>query len=150
LVRRRCAAPGKPRFSRGIDSTATKVLMHEPSDSSLLLDAVRVMTPSLEQACALAGTRPDQRARLYQHSLARSRRPSCIASCSRPPVPRQSALERALVLLAVCGEPAAAGWYGEVRRYLRLIESVMTRTRRWVLNGEMGRPASRALSPKRR
>src|ERR1700719_1968783 len=38
-----------------IDSTVTEALMHEPSDSSLLWDAVRVMTRLLEQACALAG-----------------------------------------------------------------------------------------------
>src|SRR3954466_3485048 len=33
-----------------IDSTVTEALMHEPSDSSLLWDAVRVMTRLLEQA----------------------------------------------------------------------------------------------------
>ena len=38
-----------------IDSTVTEAVMHEPSDSSLLCDAVRVMTRLLEQACALAG-----------------------------------------------------------------------------------------------
>src|ERR1700730_18466698 len=38
-----------------IDSTVTEALVHQPSDSSLLWDAVRVMTRLLEQACALAG-----------------------------------------------------------------------------------------------
>ena len=38
-----------------IDSTVTEALMHEPSDSSLLWDAVRVMTRLLDQAAALPG-----------------------------------------------------------------------------------------------
>src|SRR5690242_3420148 len=38
-----------------IDSTVTAALMHEPSDSALLWDAVRVMTRLLRQAAALPG-----------------------------------------------------------------------------------------------
>src|ERR1700682_1405623 len=38
-----------------IASTVTAVLMHEPSDSALLWDAVRVMTRLLRQAAALPG-----------------------------------------------------------------------------------------------
>ncbi len=37
------------------DSTVTAALLHEPSDSSLLWDAVRVMVRLLMQADALAG-----------------------------------------------------------------------------------------------
>jgi transposase, IS5 family len=36
-----------------IDSTVTAALMHEPSDSALLRDAVRIMTRLLRQAAAL-------------------------------------------------------------------------------------------------
>src|SRR3954470_11067542 len=39
-----------------IDSTVTKALMHEPSDSSLLWDAARVMTRLLKRAPAVAGS----------------------------------------------------------------------------------------------
>src|SRR5579859_8164012 len=39
-----------------IDSTVTEALMHEPSDSTLLWDAVRVMTRLLDRAEALCGT----------------------------------------------------------------------------------------------
>jgi IS5 family transposase len=39
-----------------IDSTVTEALMHEPTDSSLLWDAVRVMTRLLKRARALGGT----------------------------------------------------------------------------------------------
>src|SRR6476659_441619 len=38
-----------------IDSTVTQALMHEPTDSSLLWDAVRVMVRLLKQASALPG-----------------------------------------------------------------------------------------------
>src|SRR5262249_39723346 len=38
-----------------IDSTVTSALMHEPSDSALLWDAVRVMTRLLRQVAALPG-----------------------------------------------------------------------------------------------
>ena len=38
-----------------LDSTVTSALMHEPSDSSLLWDAVRVMVRLLKQADALMG-----------------------------------------------------------------------------------------------
>jgi transposase, IS5 family len=38
-----------------IDSTVTAALMHEPSDSALLWDAVRVMTRLLQQAAGLPG-----------------------------------------------------------------------------------------------
>ena len=38
-----------------LDSTVTAALVHEPSDSSLLWDAVRVMVRLLREADALAG-----------------------------------------------------------------------------------------------
>jgi IS5 family transposase len=40
-----------------IDSTVTAALMHQPSGSALLWDAVRVMTRLLRQAAALPGRR---------------------------------------------------------------------------------------------
>ena len=67
-----------------IDSTVTEALMHEPSDSSLLCDAVRVMTRLLEQACALAGRAAiswrdhrrlaKKRAHAIQHSRGKERK----------------------------------------------------------------------------
>ena len=54
-------APGRRRSKTArsvrLDSTVTAALMHEPSDSSLLWDAVRVMVRLLRQADALAGRR---------------------------------------------------------------------------------------------
>jgi IS5 family transposase len=41
-----------------VDSTVTAALIHEPSDSSLLWDAVRVMVRLLQQAEALGSAHP--------------------------------------------------------------------------------------------
>ena len=53
------AAAGQAKLEVGamvrIDSTVTAALMHEPSDSALLWDAVRLMTRLLRQAAALPG-----------------------------------------------------------------------------------------------
>jgi len=54
------ASAKKDRLESGdkvrIDSTVTQALMHEPSDSTLLSDAVRVMTRLLDRAEALPGS----------------------------------------------------------------------------------------------
>jgi transposase, IS5 family len=54
------ASAKKDRLESGamvrLDSTVTAALMHEPSDSALLWDAVRVMTRLLERGEALAAT----------------------------------------------------------------------------------------------
>ena len=53
------ASARQEKLERGrvvrLDSTVTAALMHEPSDSSLLWDAVRVMVRLLQEADALAG-----------------------------------------------------------------------------------------------
>ncbi len=77
-----------------IDSTVTEALMHEPSDSSLLWDAVRVMVRLLERACALAGRRRDQpgaitagwpkkRAHAIQHSRGKERKGQAVSRADR-------------------------------------------------------------------
>jgi transposase, IS5 family len=73
-----------------IDSTVTEALMHAPSDSSLLWDAVRVMVRLLEQADGLTASRTrgwrhhrrlaKQRAHAFSTAVARSRKSPCIAS----------------------------------------------------------------------
>ena len=64
-----------------IDSTVTAALMHEPSDSALLWDAVRLMTRLLRQAAALPGApamrAPDHR-RMDLGNIARDE------GCSEP------------------------------------------------------------------
>ena len=129
-----------------IDSTVTEALMHEPSDSSLLWDAVRVMTRLLEQACGLAGRAAiswrdhrrlaKKRAHAIQHSRGKERKAKLYRELIAVTRATKLALERALVVLAACAEPTVVDWCGEVSHYLPLIERVMTQTRRRVFDGE--------------
>ena len=121
-----------------IDSTVTEALMHEPSDSSLLWDAVRVMTRLLEQGCALAGRAAiswrdhrrlaKKRAHAIQHSRGKERKAKLYRELIAVTRATKLALERALVVLAACAGPTAADWCRQVRHYLPLIERVMTQT----------------------
>jgi transposase, IS5 family len=129
-----------------IDSTVTEALMHAPTDSSLLWDAVRVMARLLEEADVLAGpaaTRwrdhrrlAKKRAHAIQHSRGKERKAKLYRELLAATRTTKAALERALVPLVACAEPAAAAWCREVCHYLPLIERVMTQTRRRVFDGE--------------
>jgi IS5 family transposase len=117
-----------------------------PSDSSLLWDAVRVMTRLLKRAGGLAGTAAisgrdyrrlaKKRAHAIQHSRGKQQKAKLYRELIAATRATKAALERALVLLAACVGPAVAGWCREVRHYLPLIERVMTQTRRRVFDGE--------------
>jgi transposase, IS5 family len=73
-----------------IDSTVTQALMHAPTDSSLLWDAVRVMVRLLKQASALPGAPSiiwrnhrrlaKKRALAIQYSRAKHRKQSCTGN----------------------------------------------------------------------
>jgi IS5 family transposase len=129
-----------------IDSTVVKALMHDPNDSSLLWDAVRVMTRLLKRAGGLAGIAAlsgrdyrrlaKKRAQAIQHSRGKQQKAKLYRELIAATRATKAALERALVLLTACVGPAAAGWCREVRHYLPLIERVMTQTRRRVFDGE--------------
>jgi len=69
-----------------IDSTVTKALMHAPTDSSLLWDAVRVMVRLLGQASALPGAPPIVTAirRAVADARRRARRRAGRRSTRRP------------------------------------------------------------------
>ena len=87
-----------------IDSTVSAALMHQPSDSTLLWDAVRVMTRLLKRAGRLAGTAAinwhdhrrlaKKRAQAIEYSRGKERkefvalRPTCRL---RPPNPLEEA-----------------------------------------------------------
>ena len=135
-----------------IDSTVTEALMHAPSDSSLLCDAVRVMTRLLEQARGLTDSATiswrdhrrlaKKRAHAIEHSRGKDRKAKLYRELLAATRATKEALEHTLVLLAV--GPAAAGWCREVLHYLPLIERVMAQTRRRVFDGEAV-PASEKL-----
>jgi IS5 family transposase len=129
-----------------LDSTATSALMHEPSDSSLLWDAVRVMVRLLKRADALIGgtglawrdhcRAAKKRARKIQFTRGRPNRVEpyreLIAITRRTLAYLTQASER----LAVASAPPIAAWQAQVRHYRPLVERIIKQSERRVLDGE--------------
>ncbi len=129
-----------------LDSTVTAALMHDPSDSSLLWDAVRVMVRMLREADTLIGGslvwRDHQRAaKKRAHAIKFTRgRPK------RVPHYRQlikiaratlAYLEQAAPQLWQVPDPmTVALWQAEFHHYRPLIERIIWQTERRVLHGE--------------
>ena len=128
-----------------LDSTTSAALLHEPSDSSLLWDAVRVMVRLLQQADELStGAAPAWR----NHRRLAKRRALAI-KYSRSPVERVK-LYRELIAVtrttlgqlqaAAAQVPtsdlAAEAWQAQVRHYQPLIERIIAQSERRVLRGE--------------
>jgi IS5 family transposase len=129
-----------------VDSTATAALMHEPSDSGLLWDAVRVMLRLLKQAQRWTG---DLARAWRDHSRAAKKRWQAITFTRGRP--KRVPLYRALIMivrktlaylrdaaarLTSSTHPAVALWRAKVRHYEPLIETVIAQSERRVLRGE--------------
>src|ERR671926_955141 len=125
-----------------LDSTVTAALMHEPSDSSLLWDAVRVMVRLLKQAQAWMA---DIARAWRDHRRAAKRRWQAIAFTRGRP--RRVPLYRELIKiarktlayrrdaaarLAGTSSPAVALWQAQVRHDEPLIERVIAQSERRV------------------
>src|SRR5216684_554029 len=108
-----------------IDSTVTAALMHEPSDSALLWDAVRIMTRLLRQAAALPGAPALQwrDRRRYLELIAATR--ATLAAL-------QEAGERLADLAGI----AAERWRAQLCHYLPLIERILAQSQRRVLDDQ--------------
>jgi len=129
-----------------LDSTVTAALMHEPSDSSLLWDAIRVMVRLLQEADTFLGRtgrgwrnhcraakkrwraieftrgRP-QRVQLYRELIKLTRASlAYLRGAAGEPAPARS--------------PAVALWQAKVRHYRPLVEQIIAQTERRVLAGE--------------
>jgi transposase, IS5 family len=129
-----------------LDSTVTAALMHAPSDSSLLWDAVRVMVRLLKQAQAWMG----HLGRVWRdHSRAAKKRWQAITFTrgrpKRVPLYREmikiarttlAYLRDAVARLSGSTSPAVALWRAKVRRYEPLVERVIAQSERRVLRGE--------------
>ena len=137
-----------------IDSTVTAALMHEPSDSALLWDAVRLMTRLLRQAAALPGAPamrwPDHRrmakrcATEIQYSRGKDHRRRLYRKLIAAVHATRAALQRAAERLAELTGIAAERWRAQVSHYLPLIARVLDQTERRVLHGQAV-PASEKL-----
>jgi IS5 family transposase len=129
-----------------IDSTVTAALMHEPSDSALLWDAVRVMSRLLRQAAAVPGApamRWHDRRRLakrcateIQYSRGQDNRRRLYRKLIGATHATRAALLRAVKQLTGRAGDAAARWRARVEHYLPLIGRVLDQSERRVLRGQ--------------
>src|SRR6267378_3920664 len=129
-----------------IDSTVTQALMHAPTDSSLLWDAVRVMVRLLKQASALPGAPSiiwrnhrrlaKKRALAIQYSRGKAQKAKLYRELIAATRATVSTLEHAVQPLAAGATIQAELWLGQVRHYLPLIERIITQAERRVLTGE--------------
>jgi len=128
-----------------IDSTVTAALMHEPSDSALLWDAVRVMTRLLRQAAGLPGAPALQwrdrrrlakkRARAIEYSRGKDKRRQLYRELIAATRATQAALQDAVERLADLAGIAAMRWRARVDHYQPLIERILSQSERRVLDG---------------
>src|ERR1044072_7560482 len=123
-----------------LDSTVTAALMHEPSDSSLLWDAVRVMVRLLKQAQGWLG---DIACAWRDHRRAAKKRWRAIEFTrgrpKRGPLYREliaitrktlAYLRGAAARLAGSTKPTVALWRAHAGHYQPLIESVIAQSER--------------------
>jgi transposase, IS5 family len=129
-----------------IDSTVTEALMHAPTDSSLLWDAVRVMVRLLTEASALPGVTPlvwrnhrrlaKKRALAIQYSRGKEKKAKLYRDLLAATRATVTALQHAAQSLAGCAAIEAELWHCQVRHYLPLIERLISQAERRVLAGE--------------
>jgi transposase, IS5 family len=128
-----------------LDSTVTAALMHEPSDSSLLWDAVRVMARLLKAADALVGglvwrnhrRAAKKRARAIESARNRPTRVRLYRELIKLTRATLADADQAAIQVWQASDPiAAALWQAEFRHYRPLIERIVAQTERRVLHGE--------------
>jgi IS5 family transposase len=141
------ASAKKDRLESGamvrLDSTLTAALIHEPSDSALLWDAVRVMTRLLRRADALPGAPAirwrdrrrlaKKRARAIEYSRGQEKKRQLYRELIAAAQASRTELQAVAVRLA---ETAVARWRAEVDHYLPLIARIIAQAQRRVLDGE--------------
>jgi IS5 family transposase len=128
-----------------LDSTVAAALMHEPSDSSLLWDGVRVMVRLLKAADTLVDglvwrnhrRAAKKRARAIEYArdrLTRLRHYRELIKLTRATL---ADADQAAIQLGRAADPmAAAPWQAEFYHYRPLIERIVAQTESRVLHGE--------------
>jgi IS5 family transposase len=128
-----------------LDSTVTAALMHEPSDSSLLWDGVRVMARLLKAADALIGglewrnhrRAAKKRARAIEYARDRAKRVQHYRELIKLTRATLAYADQAAAQLWRAPDPmGVALWQAEFRHYRPLIERIIGQTERRVLHGE--------------
>lgn len=135
-----------------LDSTVTAALLHEPSDSSLLWDAVRVMARLLKEAKRLLGgpgwrdhrRAAKKRARAIQYSRGRPKLVQLYGELIKITRATLADLNRAAAQLSAAVGPAVELWQAKACRYRPLVERIIAQSERRVLAGQSV-PASKKL-----
>ena len=129
-----------------LDSTVTAALVHEPSDSSLLWDAVRVMVRLLREANWLVGRAglwwrdhrraAKKRARVIQFTRGRPKRVQLYRELIKTTRATLAYLHQAAAQLATTADRVVVLWQAKVDHYRPLIERIIAQSARRVLGGE--------------
>jgi IS5 family transposase len=137
-----------------IDSTVSAALMHQPSDSTLLWDAVRVMTRLLRRAGRLPEAPAVQwrdrrrlakkRARAIDYSRGKDKKRALYRELIAAVQATRAELQTVAEGLAETVGTAAERWRAGVNHYLPLIARIIDQSERRVLKGEAV-PASEKL-----
>ena len=141
-----------------LDSTVTETMIHEPSDSWLLCDAMRIMVRLLDAA----GDLPQVPAiAWHNHSRRAKRRAQAIDHCRKQT--KRTMLYRDLIAVAgstvgylraaaarvsaaACAGIEVEAWLASVGSWLPLVEQVIEQTERRVLKGETVPAAEKLVS----
>ena len=128
------------------DSTVTAALMHEPSDSGLLWDGVRVMVRLLKQADSLLGggviawrdrrRAAKKRARAIQYVRGQPKRVQLYRELVGIARKTRADLRQAEARLAKQEEPQSVFWRAKASHYRPFIERIIAQSERRVLKGE--------------
>ena len=144
------ASARREKFEGGrvvrLDSTVTAAPIHEPSDSSLLWDAVRVMVRLLHAAQAwLGGDRlvwrdhrraAKKRWRAIEFIRGRPQRVQLYRELIKITRATLAYLRQAAAQVGSVADPLVELWRGQVRHYEPLVERVIAQSERRVLAGE--------------
>jgi IS5 family transposase len=137
-----------------VDSTVTAALIHQPSDSSLLWDAVRVMVRLLQQADALGSSirwrnhsrAAKKRARAIEYARGSLKRRDQYRELLRVTHATLGFLRQAAARLASVRDLAVELWQAVVSHFQPLIERIIGQTERRVLAGEAVPAADKLVS----
>jgi len=131
-----------------VDSTVTDSPIHEPSDSTLLWDSMRVMVKLLQEAQALSGAPAfawcnhsrvaKKRARMIRYTRGKAKKLPLYKDLVRVTEDTLDHLQRALwqLTVAVAYSMEFEQWQLQVAHYTPLIERIIGQTRRRVFAGE--------------
>jgi IS5 family transposase len=139
-----------------LDSTVTAALVHEPSDSSLLWDAVRIMARLLKAANQLGAgialawrdhqRAAKKRARAIQYTRGRPKRVQLYRELINITRATLAYLDQVVAQLAMAIAPAIELWQAKVDHYRPSIERIIAQTERRVLAGEPVPAADKLVS----